>query len=502
MMRNGFSVHRHARRLGAMALGLLGLLASLWPLSAGAVPAFARQTGQNCVACHAGGQFPELTPYGRMFKLTGYTIGQSTVPLSVMGLTTLAKVANTSKSDDPGSDFQKNGQLLPLATASIFLAGKITNNLGGFVQVTYDNYASQDSDGNFHGHSQADNMDLRWAEHVVDDQRDLVFGFSLNSNPSVSDPWNTAAAWMQYVPVPSPTSHQFIDGTAPYPSFGSGGNIAGISAYLFWNRSFYAELGTYRSANQALGFMSAGIADADKTFLAGNNNPYWRFAVSREWGPHNLMVGTSGMVAHVYDTGSDTTDPNNISVFRNQGVDAQYQYILDPHTFTAQLAYMRQEQRYSANTLAGAAPPYFLADGVTPVAGVNPSDTTYVLRAKLSYIYQAKYGAAIGYFNRWGSSNTLNQSSGYDNSPGGGLITSNDPNGTGITSTRVTGNLSGNPATRGLTYEVFWMPWQYVRLGAQYTAYSKYNGAGNNYDGFGRNASDNNSLFLYAWYAF
>ncbi|HUW27311.1 MAG TPA: cytochrome C, partial [Sulfuriferula sp.] len=49
-----------------------------------AVPSFARQTGQNCVACHAGGQFPELTPYGRLFKLTGYTIGQRELPLAAM----------------------------------------------------------------------------------------------------------------------------------------------------------------------------------------------------------------------------------------------------------------------------------------------------------------------------------------------------------------------------------------------------------------------------------
>jgi len=27
-----------------------------------ALPVFARQTGQSLVACHAGGQFPELTP--------------------------------------------------------------------------------------------------------------------------------------------------------------------------------------------------------------------------------------------------------------------------------------------------------------------------------------------------------------------------------------------------------------------------------------------------------
>jgi hypothetical protein len=49
---------------------------------------------------------------------------------------------------------------------------------------------------------------------------------------------------------------------------------------------------------------------------------------------------------------------------------------------------------------------------------------------------------------------------------------------------------------------VFWTPVQYLRLGVQYTAYSKYNGATHNYDGFGRNASDNNSLFFYVWGAY
>src|SRR3569833_2660119 len=61
------------------------------PLKANAVPAFARQTGQNCVACHAGGQFPELTQIGRLFKLSGYTIGTRHIPLSVMGIASLAK---------------------------------------------------------------------------------------------------------------------------------------------------------------------------------------------------------------------------------------------------------------------------------------------------------------------------------------------------------------------------------------------------------------------------
>src|SRR5665647_3891500 len=52
-------------KITGYGLGLISLLTLLLPVQAGAVPAFARQTGQNCVACHAGGQFPELTPYGR-----------------------------------------------------------------------------------------------------------------------------------------------------------------------------------------------------------------------------------------------------------------------------------------------------------------------------------------------------------------------------------------------------------------------------------------------------
>jgi len=206
--------------------------------------------------------------------------------------------------------------------------------------------------------------------------------------------------------------------------------------------------------------LSAGTHDADTQKLQGAKNPYWRLAFTHEWGPHNIMVGAAGMIAHAYDDPLDISDPNSISHFKNTGLDAQYQYLLDPHTVTVQVAYMRQRQDYSANTFASAAPPYFLADGVTPVAAANPSDTTNTFRAKLSYVYQAKYGGSFAYFNKTGTTNSLNQTSGFDSS---GLITTSDPNGTGITSTRVNGSLSGNPGTRGMTYELFWTPIQNVR---------------------------------------
>lgn len=468
-------------------VAVLTLLLALLSSRAEAIPAFNRQTGQNCVACHAGGQFPELTPYGRLFKLTGYTIGERAVPVSAMVVASFSKVANTTKSADPADDFQKNNRPI-LATASLLLGGKVTDNIGAFVQITYDPYATQDANGSFHAHSNADNIDIRYADRFITGKQDLIFGLSANNNPSVSDPWNTAAAWMQYVPVPSPTSSRFVDGNAPYPSFGAGGNIAGLNAYAYWNQTIYAELGGYGSSRGATRFMSAGIGSADNTRLRGIN-PYWRLAYNHEWGPHNLMLGTSGMVARAYDDPLDTSDAATVHTFTDLGVDAQYQYLLDPHAVTAQFTYTRNHVRYSAASLADPAAPFFDAGGAA-LANINSADTNHVLRAKLSYVYQAKYGGALGLFSLTGTTNTANQTAGYDAT---GMLGMTD----GASS-----NLSGNPATRGFTLETFWLPIQYLRIGLQYTAYSRYNGSSTNYDGFGRNARDNNTLFLYTWAAY
>ena len=44
----------------------------LLPLNAQAVPSYARQTGMPCAGCHTTP--PELTPFGRDFKINGYTL--------------------------------------------------------------------------------------------------------------------------------------------------------------------------------------------------------------------------------------------------------------------------------------------------------------------------------------------------------------------------------------------------------------------------------------------
>jgi hypothetical protein len=66
----------------------------------------------------------------------------------------------------------------------------------------------------------------------------------------------------------------------------------------------------------------------------------------------------------------------------------------------------------------------------------------------------------------------------------------------------VTGSASGRPDTAGTQWELFYIPQQNVRLALRYTGYSKFNGAKNDYDGFGRNARDNNMTYFYTWFLF
>src|SRR5215467_10382208 len=65
---------RNLRHCGlAACVVLAGVLTACFAQPAQALPSFARQTGQPCGTCHT--DFPALTPFGRRFKLLGYTVG-------------------------------------------------------------------------------------------------------------------------------------------------------------------------------------------------------------------------------------------------------------------------------------------------------------------------------------------------------------------------------------------------------------------------------------------
>ena len=247
--------------------------------------------------------------------------------------------------------------------------------------------------------------------------------------------------------------------------------VVGASAYAFWQRHVYAELGAYRTADQAFSVFRAGQDTATPGGVArlSGANPYWRLAYNQEWGSHSLMFGTFGLLANRYP---DNTMPGTpTDRFKDYALDAQYQYLTMTHAFTAQMAWIHEQQNWRASFPSGG-----IGAGPTPT---NPNDHLDTFKAKASYYYQRKYGGSVAYFSTTGNAD-----------PG---LYAPAP---------VTGSANGRPDTRGVILELDYLPHPQIRLALQYTWYLKFNGAHANYDGNGRNAVDNNTIYLLGWFVF
>jgi hypothetical protein len=87
---------------------LLGMLTVLKP-EASAVPSYSRQTGLPCATCHYAP--PELTPFGRKFKLEGYTF------------TTKPTVSDDKKEHNAGLQPLSGGPAMtnPIASAAFWI---------------------------------------------------------------------------------------------------------------------------------------------------------------------------------------------------------------------------------------------------------------------------------------------------------------------------------------------------------------------------------------------
>src|SRR5438552_387639 len=435
---------------------------------ASAVPSFARQTGFECVRCHLS--WPELTPLGRAFKLGGYTLikeskdnkeerpwfpTQADGPPPKLPVAAMLQLSGTNTRSTAGADpdqFPRNNAAT-LQQFSLFYAGRITDLFGAFVQWSYDGIEH---------HSAIDNVDLRFAKNFARGDLDLAYGLSLNNNPTVSDIYNTTPAWAfpfasSSVAV-APNAATLIDG-------GLGQQVVGLGAYAMVNQTLYAEIAPYRTADGAFSIFRAGTDKTTDAVLKGTA-PYWRLALQHAWneGTHSMMIGTYGIDARKFPDSLDPTGPTDR--FLDTGIDAQYQYITDRHRFSAQLNWVREKQTLDATFGAGAAS--------------NPSDTLKTFRGKLTYYYDRQYGATLAYFRTWGNSDDA-------------LYNTGEP---------VTGSANGSPNTSGYIVELDWLPRRDIRLALQYTGYRTFNGASTNYDGFGRNARDNDTLYLVGWLMF
>ena len=284
---------------------LLPVLAMLAAPTANAVPSFARQTSMACEACHT--VWPELTHFGRVFKANGYTLDNlkqvrgvtaqreeilslaSLPPLSLMVQVAYTQLATPLPDSAGNGASQQNGTVAFPQQISLFYAGKIAPHAGAFIQLTYENAS---------GTLGLDNTDIRFAGlKVLPGDQSLIYGVSLNNNPTVQDLWNSTPAFgFPYAASNAAPGVPFgaqIDGA-------SGQDVAGLSVYAFWNESLYGELGVYRSAKQGFdGALDSTTAGGVVSGIA----PYWRFAYEHNWGRHSLEAGVYGMTLKLFPEG-------------------------------------------------------------------------------------------------------------------------------------------------------------------------------------------------------
>ena len=434
-------------------LGLAAAIMALGISGADAIPAFAMQTGVPCVSCHIGGFGPQLTPFGRQFKLDGYTMRAGTgftAPVSAMAI---ASYLHTATGQPPAPGFSANDNVA-LDQASLFLAGRVSDNFGGFSQWTYDGI----------GRAYAwDNLDLRAVSHQTIAGSDVLLGLSLNNSPGVQDSWNTLAAWSYpYTSsglAPAPAAGTLMDGALAQ-------SVLGVSGYAYWNSSIYTEFGLYWSPSHE--FLRAVGVDPAASGVLDGVAPYVRVAYQKDYGAQNFEVGAFGLFANLHP-GADTTVAAT-DHYTDLGLDAAYQFTGDPvNSFTVNARYTHENQNLAASSLLGMA--------------ASPQNQLDDLRIDASYYWKNMVGGSVGAFDTLGSADALVYGANRTFKPdSSGFVLQVDYTPFGGTGAPLGGRFN-------------------MRIGAQYFIYTRFNGAGSNFDGIGHNASDNNAFRLFTWFA-
>ena len=441
-------------------LFLLALPILLFSGKASAIPSMARQTGMECAVCHT--VYPQLTPFGRQFKLRGYTLSTpklgdapifDKIPVSAFLQLSQTMTRSTDTAGAANDNFPRDRDTF-IQAAGLYYGGKITDSTGALIQYNYDGVERKWA---------MEMFDVRYAANSTMMGKESVYGITLNNNPTVSDIYNSTPVWA----FPHTGSVSVMPAASTLVDMRLASQVGGVGVYGLWNNLLYVELDLYHTANTGLFRPLAAGVTVDN--VVKGTAPYWRVALQQEIGPHSISAGTYGMVSNVYadshrlDLGSDR--------FKDIAVDGQYQYIKDNHAFSTHATWIREKQEWNAS----------FGQGFTS----NQSTVLRTIRAHAHYVYRRTYAGILGYFATKGDSDQLRYSTG-------------EP---------VTGSDNGSPNSKGWIAEVNYladvdsMPIvQHAKVALRYTAYTQFSGSSNNYDGFGRNAKDNNSLYLLVWF--
>ena len=220
---------------------------------------------------------------------------------------------------------------------------------------------------------------------------------------------------------------------------------------------FYAELTAYTASVPG----GAHPLDSTQSNVAHGLSPYWRLAYEQRWDRNSLSVGTYGLDTKV-NPGNGTALQGPTDQFRDIAADVQYQFIGEDHLATVLATYIHEGQTLNASAIDQFA--------------VNASNNLKTFKVTGEYSYQRKIGGSLGHFSTTGSADMIL----YAAAP-------------------VVGSANNSPNSKGYIAEVNYLPWLNVKLQLQYVGYENFNGLKNNYDGTGRNATNNNTLFGLVW---
>jgi hypothetical protein len=433
-------------------------VAGVWGLvpNALALPSYARQTGLPCSGCHTTP--PELNNGGRLFKLMAYidraenksiTADPSTrrAPLNMLETLPLSAFFETSmtgtKTPQPGT--QNWNSQFP-QDISIFLAGAWTDHIGSFLQVTY-NKADD--------HFTTDNTDIRYANKTTMSGKELDYGLTLNNNPTLEDLWNSTPAWgYPFIApngAPGPAAAPIINGQLAQ-------DVAGLGGYAMWDQHVYFAGTLYRSNHVGDTQPTTGTCC---TYNIQGAAPYWRLAFQQNGRTASLEVGAYGM--HLKSTPGAVTGAEDS--YTDFGPDIQYDRTIGKDVFSLRGTYVRENAALVASAANGAAAP-----------GPHHLNASSVNAA---YHFGNRFSGTMGWFLVDGTNDPLLYSQ-----------------------AAVSGSANGGARSEGISANVSYWPFQNVDLAVQYTDYTRFNGGNTNYDGAGRDASDNNTVYLLARFVF
>jgi len=286
--------------VAVMAVAMLGVVTT--PDEGSAVPAFARQTGQACFACHYQ-HIPKLNAFGRAFKIGGFTDAAvdlieddnlsipANLPVAFILKYRFQKTTpkeTVAGQDDAGTD---NGEWQIPDETAIFVAGRAGEHTG---------YA------------------VEWGGPYLSGK--VIFPFSLGDTTVGLSVYSTEGAGPAYGIEPfntgvNPMDRMFEHGPETSAAIRSGITTAaeGLTLYAGGDM-FFAAVGLWGPA-------------PDKADTGFDLSTYYRLAFTPTVADMNLMIGVYGVAGETkcVDCLDSTDGKKNTIKTEAFGVDAQLQ---------------------------------------------------------------------------------------------------------------------------------------------------------------------------------